>query len=196
MAKAVWTQLPGRIETLVRKGQAIDKPPPSELAAALDDYEARTGFRLPKSYREYMEWFGPGALSSWFQICGPIPARLRGRVARVYDIDRQREMIEDPDGFWASSVSPEVLRRLVLFASTEGGDWFFWDAADVRSKAAHEYGVYGHAHGRDGGEVELVAPSFKAFVTDVALGDRYPFTSNEREPEWSFWPGWPSKKRK
>jgi hypothetical protein len=50
-------------------------------------------------------------------------------------MDKQREMLEDPEGYWASSVTLEVLRRLLLFASTEGGDWFFWDTADVRSKA-------------------------------------------------------------
>jgi hypothetical protein len=196
MAKPVWSLLPQRIETLVRKGQSFDKPTPAELTAALDDYEVRAGFRLPKSYREFMQWFGPGALSEWFQVCGPIPSRLRGQVARVYDIDRQREMLEDPDGYWATSVSPEFLRRLVLFASTEGGDWFFWNTADVRSRAGREYGVYGHAHENCGGQVELIAPTFKAFVTDVCLGDRDPFTGNEREPEWNFWPAWPVKKRR
>jgi hypothetical protein len=195
MAKAVWSQLPKRLEVLVRDGEILDRPDPAELDAALDNYETRTGFRLPVSYREFMHWFGPGALSVWFQICSPIPPRFRGRVADVYDIDKQREMLEDPDGYWASSVSPEVLRRLALVASTEGGDWFFWDTADVRNAARREYGIYGHAHGNSGGKVELIAPSFKAFVTEVGLGERYPFSDNEREPEWSYQPAWPSKNR-
>jgi SMI1-KNR4 cell-wall len=196
MAKAVWSQLPQRLKLLVRDGETLSRPSPAELDAALDDYEARVGFRLPVSYREFMHWFGPGALSEWFQFCGPIPARFRGQVADVYDIDKQREMLEEPEGYWASSVSPEVLRQLVLFASTEGGDWFFWDTADVRSKAGREYGIYGHAHSNSGGKVELIAPSFKALVTEVALGERYPFSDEEREPEWSFESAWPSKRRK
>jgi hypothetical protein len=163
---------------------------------ALGDDVARAGLRLPHSYREFMHWFGPGALSTWFHICVPIPPRFRGRVADVYDMDKRRETLDDPEGYWATSVPPEVLRRLVLFASTEGGDWFFWDTADTRSKAGHEYGVYGHAHQDSGGEVELIAPSFKAFVTEVGLGGRYPFGGRRRKPEWTFWPAWPSKKRK
>jgi hypothetical protein len=196
MTKLVWSKLPQRLETLVREGDSLDQPNPSELDAALNDYESGTGFRLPASYRQFMHWFGPGAVSVWFQICGPIPARFRGKVADVYDIDKQREMLEDPDGYWASSVSADVLRRLVLIASTEGGDWFFLDTADVRSKAGHEYAVCGHSHGNRGGKVELIPPSFKAFVTDVVLANRYPFSDEEREPESSFWPAWPSKKRK
>jgi hypothetical protein len=194
MAKPVWNQLPQRIKTLVRSGEDIDRPSPDELDGALNAYEEQAGFHLPASYREFMHWFGPGALSEWFQVCGPIPTRLRGQVAKVYDIDRQREMLQRPGGYWASSVSPEVLRRLVLFAATEGGDWFFWDTADLRSKSHREYGVYGHPHS-NGGEVQFITPSFKAFVTEVGLGKRYPFSNEDREPEWSFWPAWPSKKR-
>ena len=196
MAKVIWSRLPQRLEVLVRDGETLNRPSPAELDATLDDYEARAGFPLPKSYREFMHWFGPGVLSTWFQMCGPIPTRFRGRVAKVYDMDKRREVLEDPDGYWARSVTPEVLRRFVLFASTEGGDWFFWDTADVRSKAGHEYGIYGHAHENSGGEVELIAPSFKAFVLDVGLAGRCPFRGGRGKPECSYWPAWPSKKPK
>jgi SMI1-KNR4 cell-wall len=196
MAISTWGQLPHRLELLVRSDEAIDKPSQEELDATLDDYEMRAGFSLPTSYREFMHWFGPGDLSVWFQLSGPVPPRFRDQVPDVYDIDKQREMLENPEGYWASSVSPEVLRRFVLFASTEGGDWFFWDTADVRDEAGHEYGVYGHAHENGGGEVELVATTFKSFVAEVGLGERYPFSGNERELEWSFWPAWPRKKQR
>ena len=196
MAKTLWSELPKRLEVLVRDGKTIDQPSSAEFDTALDEYEVRTGFRLPSSYREFVHWFGPGALSVWFLICAPIPLRLRKRVANVYDIDKQREMLHKPDGYWSSSVSPEVLRRLVLFASTEGGDWFFWDTADVRNAAQHEYGIYGHAHQNNGGEVELVATDFKAFVTEIGLGNLYPFSSEQRVPGWNYWPAWPCKNRK
>jgi hypothetical protein len=198
MPKVVWSQLPQRVELLIRKGGTLERPTARELAAALDDYEARASFRLPLAYREFIHWFGPGSLTaSWYELAAPIPPRFRGRVSDVYDIDKQQEMIHDPDGYWATSCDPVKLRQLVLFASTEGGDWFFWDTSDVRSTSQREYGIYGHAHGNSGAKVELVAPSFKAFVTRVCLGPVYPFSGNERdEVQWAHYPAWPSKPRK
>jgi hypothetical protein len=198
MAKVVWSQLPQRIELFAREGEVLERPTARELDAALDDYESRANFRLPLAYREFVHWFGPGVLTgSWYVIAAPIPPRFRGRVGDACDLDKEREMISDPEGYWASSCDPDKLRRLVLFGSTEGGDWFFWDTADVRNPKQHEYGVYGHAHGNSNAKVELVAPSFKAFVTEVCLAPVYPFSNNERrEVECIHYPAWPSKPRK
>ncbi|MBL8795436.1 MAG: SMI1/KNR4 family protein [Planctomycetia bacterium] len=193
MAKVSWSQLPKRIEMLVRDGEVFDRPKPGEIDNVFRHYEAQAGFRLPISYREFIHWFGPGALSGWFQICAPIPPRLRGLVADVFDMDKQREMLEDPEGYWADTVTPETLRRLVLFASTEGGDWFFWDTADARNSSGHEYGVYGHSHSSSSGKVKLMATSFKEFVTEIGLGDRYPFSTEDREAKWNYRSAWPTK---
>lgn len=127
MANVEWNELPQRVEVLVSDPEALDRPDAAELNEALDEFESRAGFRLPASYREYMHLFGPGALSGWFQICGPIPSRLLSEVSDVYNIDQQREMVADPEGYWATTVSEDTLRRMAIFASTEGGDWFFWD---------------------------------------------------------------------
>jgi hypothetical protein len=116
-------------------------------------------------------------------------------VADVFDMDRQREMLHDPEGYWVSLVDPDVLPRLVLFASTEGGDWFFWDTADMRNPAGREYGIYGHTHSSFGGKVGLMAPSFEAFITDIGLGERYPFTQEPRSPKWTYRPAWPTKQK-
>jgi hypothetical protein len=191
MARPIWSQLPQRLEVLIREGEMPDRPSPAELNAVLNDFEARAGFQLPASYREFMHWFGPGALSSWFLLCGPIPPRFRELVADVFDMDNQQEMLQDPEGYWASSVQPEVLRRLVLFASTEGGDWFFWDTNDVRNPERREYGIYAHSHSISDAAVELMATSFEEFVTDIALAERYPFSDEERSPAWTLRPAWP-----
>jgi hypothetical protein len=196
MPRVGWGQLRERIELLVRDGDALDRPTERELDTALNDYEARAGFRLPLAYREFVHWFGPGWFTaSWYRVAAPIPTRLRGRVADVYDIDRRQEMLHDPKRYWATACDPVKLRSLVLFASTEGGDWFFWDTADVRSTSRHEYGIYGHEHGSGKAAVEFVAPSFKAFVTQVCLEPVYPFSDNEpREVRWAHLPAWPSKR--
>ena len=78
MAKVVWSRLPQRLELLVREGEVVERPSTEELDATLDDYEARAGFRLPLAYREFVHWFGPGALSSWFKIAAPIQLDTAG----------------------------------------------------------------------------------------------------------------------
>lgn len=198
MPKIVWSQLPQRIELPTRAGEVIDAPSAQELDAAMNDYEARRGFALPLSYREFVHWFGPGLFTgSWFDIAAPIPPTFRARVSDMCDIDRQHEMIHDPEGYWAESCAPEVLERLVLFASTEGGDWFFWDTRDVRNARQHEYGIYGHSRGNSEARVELVAPSFKSFITQVCLGPTFPFGSTEaREFEWVHYTAWPRSAKK
>jgi hypothetical protein len=197
MANVVWSQLPQRVKLLARDGQAVELPTTRELDAALDDYEVRAGFRLPLSYREFVHWFGPGSFTgSWFDLAAPIPKAYQGHVADIYDIEKQREMIQDAEGYWATTCDPEKLKRLVLFASTEGGDWFFWDTGDIRNATQREYGVYGHSRSTSDAKVDLIAPSFKAFVTQVCLGPLYPFSNERRDVEWVHYPAWPNKTRK
>jgi hypothetical protein len=193
MPRVVWNQLPERLTVLVPAGRTLDPPSPYEFDVALNEYESQAGFCVPASYREFLHWFGPGELSGYFQVCAPVPARFRGAVADVFDIGKQREMLQDPEGYWATSVDPERGRRLVLFAATGGGDWFFWDRGDMRDAHRREYGVYGHSQSNISGEVELMAPSFEAFVTEIGLGERYPFSKEQRSPQWTYWPAWPTK---
>ena len=147
MPDAAWGALPERLAMYVPLGQVLDRPSAAELEAALDDYETRSGIRLPASYREFLHRFGPGELSGYFRISSPIPPQLRGRVADAFDIDALREMLDDPEGYWATEIAPTLTRRLVLFAETIGGDWLLWDVGDVRDPARSEYGVYGFARG-------------------------------------------------
>ena len=102
------------------------------------------------------------------------------------------EMLLAP-GYWADVGDADKLQRLVLFASTEGGDWFFWDTTDVRDARKHEYGTYYHSRNNMDGKVVLVAPSFKAFVLETALATNYPFSDEKRVFELEHWPGWPAK---
>src|SRR4051812_18971898 len=106
MPNEVWVTLSERLEAAVCPGYVIDRPSPAELDAALDDYEARSGFRLPASYREFMHKFGPGELAGYFRISGPIPSRLRGKVPEAFDIVAQQALLEDPQGYWATAVAP------------------------------------------------------------------------------------------
>jgi hypothetical protein len=192
MPATAWEALPERLAVVVPPGQVLDQPSPAELDAALNDFQTRAGFGLPASYQEFLHRFGPGELSGYFRISSPIPPRLRGGVAEAFDIDALREMLDDPEGYWATEVAPTLRRRLVLFAETIGGDWLFWDLGDVRDPARSEYGVYGFTRG-DRHRGKLLAGSFAEFITDVCLGRGFPATKDTWEPEWAFVPGWPTR---
>jgi len=197
MPNVVWDQLPERMELVVRKGEVFDRPAQAELAAVFQEYEDRAGFKLPLRYREFITWFGPGMFTGeWFAIAAPTPARFREEVGDVFDLDKQQEMVLDPEGYWASSCDPGKLKQLVLFASTEGGDWFFWDTSEVRNASEHEYAIYGHARHWSEAKVEFVALSFEAFITDVCLAPVYPLGSNEeREVEFVHEPAWTARRK-
>ena len=101
-----------------------------------------------------------------------------------------------------------------MFASTGGGDWYFWDTEDGRDAARREYGVYYHAREYSGDKIKLVAPSFESFVTEICLGPQYPHDRDEPRPltwtidesgeriplddepweiEWNYCPAWQSE---
>jgi hypothetical protein len=190
MPTAAWEALPEQIEVPVFAGYVFDRPSPAELNATMDDYEARAGFRLPATYREFLHQFGPGELAGYFRISGPIPPRLKGQVSEAFDIDAQKAMLDDPEGYWAEWVAPTLTRRLVLFVETIGGDWLFWNVDEVLDPSRTEYGVYGFARGdRHGGQ--LVARSFAEFITAVCLDRGFPVTNYPWEPRWEFGPAWP-----
>jgi hypothetical protein len=142
----------------------------------LDGYEARTGLKLPESYREFVLRFGPGELASTFQIAAPGYARYDVKV----DLDRLTPWFRRVSGLDTRSDAelantyddPARARRVVLFCTTFGGDYYGWDPQDVNDPAAPEYAVYILA--RHDTRVRKVADSFRAFIEDYCLGDGYP----------------------
>jgi len=192
----MWKDLADSLKLQTLRGFAFVRPPAKDVDAGLSACEDQLGIRLPASYRAFVRQFGPGELTGYFHIYAPPYRGVRGRALEHWDILRENEAVRDPRGFWASDTDPALVGRLVLFASTIGGDWFFWDTADLRDARAHEYGVYGHERGAGGGEVELVAASFEQFIRDVCLGRGYPRCNEEWQPELAFSPAWEARAKK
>jgi hypothetical protein len=193
MAEPLWNELAGRLKIVIPEGQELDAPAPAALDGALDDLERQAGFHFPESYRRFLHTFGPGELAGHFHIYAPIPDGVFGPAREYYDIVNENEVIRDPEGEWSDIGDPELIPRLILFASTTDGGWLFWDPADVRDPQRHEYGVYGHAP-ENPGKVELVATSFKELITGVCLGKGFPAAEGTYQPVWEFWPAWPMKR--
>jgi hypothetical protein len=60
---------------------------------------------------------------------------------------------------------------MVLFGTTEWGDYVGWDRQDVTDPAGPEYGIYRLPHSRH--EVERLAGSFREFVEGYCLGEGF-----------------------
>jgi len=130
---------------------------------ALDEFEERSGLKLPESYRQFVLLFGPCRVGHVENVACPgypeegSPIDLRARDEELHAMYFEnvpeadlRDQYEDLDHF----------RRLVNFAKFEERDWV-WDPDDVTDAEAHEYGIY--LVGRIRG-LGRVARSFRQFV--------------------------------
>jgi hypothetical protein len=159
-------------------------PPPTD--DDLDDFQRRTGFRLPRGYRSFVTRFGPGSIGTYYPI--DVPGR-RGHGPHV-DLDdfmRFRDKLI-ADGIFDFYDDPERARRLVFFCSTIDIERVGWDPQEVTDAEAPEYAVY--LVNRSGGPVERIAGSFREFIMEYCLGDRLPKKSRPRR-EYHLTPALP-----
>lgn len=142
---------------------------------ALDACEKESGTRLPRSYREFLLALGPGELGfrpggegEEYQIVAPAyPGSNEGAdlasLTRQYRSASSLEQRSDQD-LEKQYGDARRIRRLVLFASTFGGDRYGWDPEEVTDPGAPEFGIY---RVPDWGPVEYVASSFAEFILSL-----------------------------
>ena len=150
-------------------GEPVSKPTVTQL----DQFEQETGFRLPRSYREYIEVFGPGRLFADWDIAAPGYG-----PSWFFDLHgMQANMV--PEERWIRRY-PEEHRDRVLrcrYFCSKYKDAFGWDPAEVCDPEAHEYAVYRIVEDK---RVIRVADSFRGFVEDAAL-DRLTYPGWDEE---------------
>ena len=143
----MWQELFDSLEIVVPPGY---EPLPKPRIEDLDAYEARTGFRLPDSYRQFCLVFGPGALDGALDIRTPgFPdddlstlndRRISAERSRRYD-------------------NPQRAARMILFGSAVTADVFGWDPGEVTDAGRNEYAIY--MRRRDEPEIERLASTFR-----------------------------------
>lgn len=116
--------------------------PPTLTASAdeLASVDLRSGFQLPASYRDFAKTFGYGLLCNLFLIYIPmgnedsLPKRSAGMTKVNLDSVENDWFYYKPDG------SPELVRRLIPFGTSENGNFLAWDPAEPTG--ANEYAIY------------------------------------------------------
>jgi len=150
------------------------KPLPKPTDAMLDEFESRSGFTLPLSYRAFIKVFGPGELAWEYRMFAPgYPHQ-----SEMIDLEKFNADFRKP---FADTEHPRITKRLleqykdgqrlfraVVFCRTGTGDLICWDPADVRDGRQREYGIYQLAR-KD--FVEPLAVTFPEFIEDVCLSE-------------------------
>jgi hypothetical protein len=139
----------------------LHAPTPSDL----DAYEAKAGFKLPRSYREFVLQFGPGDFSSCLLIAAPGYTEAQS----TFDLQTANSRFGyQPDDLARNGYSAEkreLLCRLVYFGLAHGEDWLGWDTQAVRNPDANEYAIYQVDWRRD--QLRFVADSFRQLIGDL-----------------------------
>jgi hypothetical protein len=162
LAENRWWRLYNDLEIDTWAGRVFTPLPTMEM---LDDFEARTGFKLPPSFREFALLFGGGEVAGWYNVFVPYgEARREAEHLKWSDLDwyneHWQELVRDRSFRWND---PDRLRRLVFFSQAWSGPWFGWDPEDQTPNEPLEYRV--HLRDRLEDQTELVADSFEQFVT-------------------------------
>lgn len=160
----MWQELSSTLTLKKPDGTPVKKP----TASGLSKFEAKHGLKLPASYREFIQIFGPGDLGAYFRIYAP------GYPGTIADLDAFIEMIRDSEDIYIDTFGKKnaaFIRRMLPFSDTIGGDIIVWDPKTVSSGADHEYHVFMLPDDQE--TIVELAPDFKTFVLDTCLGPKF-----------------------
>ncbi len=130
--------------------------PPLATAKIIRDFERAYSIFFPQSYVDFIRAHGPGELNRWVRIHVP-------RVTKDSMLTLEELIAESGE---ASDVS---LDRFVPFATTGGGDTFYWRFRTPKSNR-EEQKIYYQERMSEGRL--LFSKTFPAFVKSVCAGRR------------------------
>jgi hypothetical protein len=176
MAMATWDELSQSIKTW---DDAVLR---TATDADLDAFEAKRGFILPLSYRDFAKTFGRCTLglgSTEFAI-----PSIKDSSESRYNLTYFNSMmhgfaVQDAQTPYATTKTPDIALNLVFFSSDEGGDSYGWYPKEVTDAETNEYAIYG----RFDHVYRQVASSFVEYVMDYCLGAKEAALRAEVEEE-------------
>lgn len=135
-------------------------------AAAIEKFEHEKGVRLPESYRDYCQVFGPGQLANAFNISVPGFEGETETYSLAFLTDSQVELAEQ---YGEADADVEQLKRSIFFCIDNSGSIHFFDPATGTEVSPEEYSVFTLFRNY---EVEKTASDFNEFIFQCCLGDK------------------------
>lgn len=154
-------------DTLCGEDTEARKPTSKDL----DQFEKSLSFKLPLSYRSFIQMFGPGRMTRAYDIASPgFPESgdsvdlllLNQTTQEVFTREENRKLYSADQLAW--------IQRLVYFCAQRNGDLIGWDPHDIQDPTCNEYGVY--LFGRSDW-MKRIALSFEQFIAEVCLSKEH-----------------------
>lgn len=145
----------------------------------ISQFEASTGFLLPKGYHEYCVTIGPGRLVSPTNYCICAP----GAKQDEYNLVKFNQAMKVIEGV-PLEITDQYSRGW-LFAVDIGNRLYFWDPQEVTQPDSREYAIYVL---EDYETLTRLSDTFWDFINNICLSDTRP-DGSKREIELVFEPG-------
>lgn len=166
MSQKRWDEF---VQTLQFRVEPGTKPVPKPTPKDFDAYEAKTGFKLPESYRGLLLATGPGRFVGEFNIAAP--GNSTGGIRTSLEaLNVHYHKTQSPADLERYSNDVNRALRLHVFSFSEGTLLIGWDPQEVTDPNRHEYGIYELDRLY---KVNRLADTFHEFIEDFVLGDGY-----------------------
>jgi hypothetical protein len=109
-------------------------------AEELDQYETKSGFRLPSSYRDFCRVFGPGQIGGWYQLA--VPHLEKKGKKKLYDLAGKTKFYHDGLEWEEYAPDPKRFQRSVIFGDDNTGAVYYWDPEEITVPKKSEYAIY------------------------------------------------------
>lgn len=153
-----WKKAYGELEI---QGERRKKRTPT--AKTIEKFESDTRITLPTSYKEFAEVFGTDELAGYYRFTVPLGH------SDQYDLATFNETSHGSpgDATWGEYAAPEILEKVLFFASTIGGELFAWRTDEVTDSKNSDYAVYRFLRRP---KLREVAKSFEEFFDKCLKG--------------------------
>ena len=157
MSKGFWLDFYHTLTIDADCGRPVAKPTEQQL----NEFEQESGFLLPKSYRDFIQIFGPGDFLLSLEIAAPGYDNL---VKEEMDLKRANKVYRLTSDEMSTLSQHDATRanRLYYFGFIYGRDPLGWDITDVMNAENNEYAIYQGFY-----QHKVIAVSFQELVLTV-----------------------------
>lgn len=152
-----WQRL---LDELDVSGEVTPVPP-----ERLDAFESGNDIKLPASYRDYCNVFGPGRLIGVISLKIVVPGERSWPWSAELSLFNEHFASVNPLEIDEYCSAPQLWRNALFFAD-DGGNMFFWNKGEVTNSATNEMGVYLVERSM---QIHRITDTFESFVFDNCL---------------------------